>query len=144
MDIIVERADVWAASVEDKPGGLAKTLAALAKAGVDLGFLIARRCPEEPGTAVVFATPFRGDAEIAAAAEVGFTVAASLHSLRIEGPNKRGVGAEFTQMLADAGINLRGLSAAVIGARFVAHIALDTAEDAKKAMRLLQDASSTS
>ena len=32
----VERVDVWAASIEDKPGGLAQALAALRDAGADL------------------------------------------------------------------------------------------------------------
>lgn len=140
MDAIVERAEVWVASMEDKPGGLASKLAALGEAGADLDFVIARRSPEKPGTGVVFATPLRGDAEIAAAANVGFTLASSLHSVRIEGDNKPGTGAKLTAILADAGINLRGLSAAVIGPRFVAHLALDTVEDADKTMTLLKDA----
>jgi len=139
MDAIVERAEVWVASMKDKPGGLANKLAALADAGADLDFLIARRSPDKPGTGVVFATPLQGDAEIAAAADVGFTLASSLHSVRIEGDNRPGIGAQLTRILADAGINLRGLSAAVIGPRFVAHLALDTAEDATKTMALLKD-----
>ena len=44
----------------------------------------------------------------------------------------RGIGKAITKALAEAGINLRGLSAAAIGKRFVAHLALDTAEDAAK------------
>ena len=140
MDAIVERAQVWVASMEDKPGGLAGKLSALAKAGADLGFVIARRSPDKPGTGVVFVTPLREGAETAAAADVGFSLAGSLHSVRIEGDNKPGLGAQLTAELAEAGINLRGLSAAVIGRRFVAHLALDTPEDADKAMTLLKDA----
>ena len=138
MDLTVERVDVWAASVKDEPGSLASKLAALAEAGADLEFVIARRCPEEPGTCVVFVTPLQGDAQIAAGDKSGFAVAKSLHSVRAEGPNKPGVGAELTQKLADAGINLRGLSAAVIGTRFIMYLALDTADDATEAMRLLE------
>ena len=140
MDATVERAEVWAASMKDEPGALADKLAALAKAGADLGFVIARRSPEKPGTSVVFVTPLRGEAETAAAAEAGFALASSLHSVRIEGDNKSGMGAQLTGILGDAGINLRGLSAAVIGSRFVVHLALDAAEDADKAMALLRDA----
>ena len=44
---------------------------------------------------------------------------------------------EVKRKMADAGINLRGLSAAVIGGRFIMYLALDTAEDAEKAMSLL-------
>ena len=137
MSSSVERVDVWAASIEDQPGGLAEKLAPLAEAGADLEFAIARRAPEKPGTGVVFVTPLRGDAQTAAGAKAGFAVADSLHSVRIEGDNEPGIGAQVTKTLADAGINLRGLSAAVIGGRFIMYLALDTAEDAEKAMSLL-------
>ena len=137
MGLTVERVDVWAASIEDQPGGLAKKLAPLAEAGADLEFVVARRAPDKPGTGVVFVTPLRGGAQTEAGAKAGFAVADSLHSVRVEGDNKPGIGAEMTQKLADAGINLRGLSAAVIGERFIMYLALDTAEDAEKAMGLL-------
>ena len=138
MAILVERVDVWAASIQDEPGALATKLEVLAEAGADLDFAISRRAPDKPGTGVVFVTPIRGDVEVAAAAEAGFAVSQSLHSLRIEGDNQPGICAELSRKLADAGINLRGISAAVIGARFIIYIALDTAEDAAKAMGVLQ------
>ena len=140
MDLNVKRVDVWSASVKDKPGALANKLAALAQVGADLDFIVARRAPE-PGTGVVFVTPVRGDEQIAAAVQVGFAVSSSLHSVRVEGPNKAGVAAELTKKLAGGGINLRGLSAAVIGARFIIYLALDTPADAAKAMSILQEAS---
>ncbi len=141
MSLSVERVDVWAATIADQPGGLAKKLAPLSEAGADLEFVIARRAADEPGTGVVFVTPLRGDAETTAAANAGFAVADSLHSVRIEGDNKPGIGAQLTKKLANAKINLRGLSAAAIGERFIMYLALDTADDAEKAMSLLQDAS---
>ena len=138
MSLTVTRVDVWAASIEDQPGGLAAKLAPLAEAGADLEFVIARRQPDKPGSGVVFITPLEGDAQTQAAAGAGFAVAQSMHSLRVEGDNAPGIGAQLTKKLADAGINLRGLSAAVIGARFIMYLALDTADDAEKAMSLLQ------
>ena len=39
----IERTDVWAAELEDKPGALARKLNALADAGADVEFVIARR-----------------------------------------------------------------------------------------------------
>ena len=108
MDLIVERVNVWAASVRDKAGGLSRLLAGLRDAGADLDFVIARRTPEEPGMGVVFVTPLRGNKEIAAAARLGFNVTSSVHSVRIEGDNRPGVAAEVTEKLAAAGINLRG------------------------------------
>jgi hypothetical protein len=138
MAVLVERVDVWAASIQDEPGALATKLELLAEAGADLDFAIARRAPDKPGTGVVFVTPIRGDVEVAAAAEAGFAISQSLHSLRIEGDNEPGICASLSRKLADAGINLRGLSAAVIGARFIIYIAVDTAEDVAKAMGVLQ------
>ena len=44
----------------------------------------------------------------------------------------------MTQALADAGINLRGLSAAALGKKFVCYLALDKAADAAKAIRVLK------
>ncbi|MGA1235962.1 MAG: ACT domain-containing protein [Limisphaerales bacterium] len=137
MNLIVERADVWAAPLQDRPGGLADVLETLKDAGADLDFIVARRDSKEPGKGVAFVTPLRGDAEVAAAAEVGFNVANSIHSVRIEGANERGLAAELVRRLADEGINLRSLSAAELGARFVMYIGFDTEQDAKKAVALL-------
>ena len=140
MDLIVDRVDVWAASVKDKPGGLARILTGLSEAGADLDFIIARRAPEKPGTGVVFVTPLRGDREVSAAATLGFNVTNSIHSVRVEGQNRPGVTAELTRKLAAEGLNLRGLSVAVIGPRFILYIGLDSAKDAAKAVDILQKA----
>ena len=140
MDLLVERVDVWAATIQDKRGGLAEVLAALREAGADLQFIIARRAPEAPGKGVVFVTPLQGDIEIGAAAQVGFNVAQSLHSVRVMGRDRPGIAAELTQKLADGGINLRGFSASVIGAQFVAYVAVDSMDDAKKAIAILEKA----
>ena len=138
MDMIVERVDVWAASIKDESGGLALKLTGLREAGADLDFIIARRAAEKPGTGVVFVTPLRGDREVAAAATLGFNVTNSVQSVRVEGDNKPGVAAEVTEKLAAEGVNIRGFSAAVIGARFIFYIGFDTAEDAIKAVNILE------
>ena len=140
MDLIVERVDVWDASIKDEPGGLAQTLAALREAGADLNFILARRSPEKPGTGVVFVTPLSGDAEIQAATTLGFNVVRRVHSVRVEGENKAGVAVEIASMLAAEGINLRGFSAAVIGVRFIMYLGLDNAADAVQAVKILQQA----
>lgn len=132
----VEHVDVWAASIEDKSGALAFVLAELREAGADLQFIIARRA--EPGKGVVFVTPLRGDREIAVAAQVGFNVAYTLHSVRIMGRDRPGIGAELTQKLADGGINLRGFSASVIGTQFLAYAAVDSLDDANKVIEILE------
>jgi hypothetical protein len=138
MDLLAERVDVWAATIEDKPGGLARALATLGDAGADLQFIIARRA--ESGKGVLFVTPLRGDREIAAAAHVGFNVTSTLHSVRLMGRDRPGIAAELTQKLAAERINLRGFSASVIGTQFLAFVAVDSLEDANRAIEILTKA----
>jgi hypothetical protein len=140
MELMVERVDVWAASIKDQPGGLAQVLEALHAEGADLDFILARRAADKPGTGVVFVTPLRGDKEIAAATELGFNVTHSVHSVRVEGSNQPGLAARVTKLLADARINVRGLSAAVLGTRFILYLGLDSEADADKALGVLQQA----
>jgi hypothetical protein len=138
MKLKVSRTDVWAAAIEDRPGGLHEKLAALSGTGANLEFVVSRRAPDRPGKGVVFLTPVKGAKQTKAATAAGFRKSAGLHSVRIEGTDKPGLGASVTQALASAGINLRGLSGAAFGRRFVAYLALDTAEDAVKATGILK------
>jgi len=132
-----KRVDTWAAALKDKPGALAAKFNALAAAGANLEFVIARRSPEKRGTGVVFVTPVKGPKQTRAAGAAGFKKTKSLHTVRLEGANKRGQGARLTQALAGRGINLRGFSAAALGNKFIAHIAVDTEAEANQAARIL-------
>jgi hypothetical protein len=138
MKLKVERIDTWVAPLEDKPGSLTAKLNPLAKSRVNLEFVIARRAPDQPGMGVVFVTPIKGAAAIRAAREKGFRETKELSAIRIEGTDKPGQVAAAIQALSGAGLNLRGLSAAAIGKKFVAFIALDKQEDAAKAVSLLR------
>lgn len=138
MRFKISRAATWAATMEDRPGALADKLATLAAAGANLEFVLARRAPEQRGSGVVFVTPLRGAKQIRAADEAGFQKTDGLHSIRIEGADRPGIGAMVTRALADAGINLRGVSAAGIGKRCLLHVALDTEKDAMKAAAVLK------
>ncbi|HEY5998616.1 MAG TPA: amino acid-binding protein [bacterium] len=137
MALKATRVDTWAATIKDQPGGLALKLEALAAAKANLEFVIARRAPEKPGTGVVFVTPIKSAKALAAAKKAGFKKTPTLHTVRVEGPDKAGQGARITAALASAGVNLRGFSAAAIGKRFVAHIAVDTNAAAVKAMKVV-------
>ena len=111
MKLDVAKVNVWAASIKDKPGSLAAKLAALSDAGADLGFVIARRT-EKKGQGVVFVTPLKGPRQLRAASRARFKKTKSLHSIRVEGADRAGIGAKLTEALAEAGINVRGVSAA--------------------------------
>ncbi len=138
MAMDVKREDVWVASLEDRPGAMAEKLTALAEAGASLEFLIARRTADKKGEAVLFVTPLKGAKQLKAAKAAGFRKTKTLLSIRIEGTDKPGLGARIAQALADAGINLRGCSAAAIGKKFVMHVAVDKPADATKAVRTLK------
>ena len=140
MPYSIRKVDVWAAEIDDRPGGLAEKLAALAKAGASLEFIIARRAPDKPGRGVVFLTPVKTAKQKQAASEVGFGTTSSLQSVRVEGSDRPGLGTKMTRALADAGINLRGISAAALGRKSVAYFAFDSADDAGNAIKLLKKA----
>ena len=141
MALNVKAVDVWVASMEDRPGALAAKLRGLADAGAALEFVISRRAPDKPGTGVVFLTPMKGAAQTKAAKALGFRTTEKHPVIRVEGPDKAGIGAKITAALAACGINLRGVSAAAIGKKFVTYIALDSPADAAKAIRILKKVS---
>jgi len=134
----VKQVPVWTGELEDRPGAVAEKLAALSAAKANLEFVLARRAAETPGKAVLFLSPIRGAKQAAAASAAGLRQAENLLAVRVEGQDKPGLGARMTKALAEGGINLRGLSAAVIGKRFAVHLALDSATDAAKAVQLLK------
>ncbi|MCC6352837.1 MAG: ACT domain-containing protein [Verrucomicrobiae bacterium] len=138
MKLKVKRVDVWASSIQDRPGGLAEKLEALSAAKANLEFMIARRAPDKPGEGVVFLAPIKGKKQKQAAEATGFLKTESMHPLRVEGSDKAGVIAKMSRALADSGINLRGLSAAAIGKKFVTYLAVDSEEDAEKVVKLLK------
>jgi predicted amino acid-binding ACT domain protein len=138
MALKIDRVQTWAASLQDQPGALAAKLRMLAEGGVNLEFVIARRAPDKPGIGAIFVTPIQGAAGCRAARQAGFKKTTSLHTVRVEGADQKGAGARIAQALAEGGLNLRGLSAAAMGKKFVSHIALDSSGDATKAVRILR------
>jgi prephenate dehydratase len=138
MALKLDRVDTWLATIKDQAGGLSAKLGKLADAGVDLEFIVSRRAPDKPGKGVVFVTPIKGAAQIRAAKKAAFRKSKRLHTLRVEGSDKPGMGAKITEAIASEGISLRGFSAAAIGRKFVCHIALDRKEDTTKVRRILK------
>ena len=123
-----------------RPGGLADVLEALAKGGVNLDCVIARRRPERPGLGVAYLTPIKGKKAMAAAEAAGVKRAGNIATLRVEGPNKAGLGAKMMRVIAEAGVNVRGVSGLAMGNKFVAYFGLDSAEAADKAAKALKSA----
>ena len=138
MALKVGKADVWAVTIDDRPGGAAQKLEALSKAGANLEMLLARRTAEQPGRGVMFVTPLKGKKAVEAAQQSGMGRPENIYSVRVEGGDKPGLGSKIARALADAGVNFRGMSALAIGKKFVSFIALDTAEDQGRAIGALK------
>ena len=97
MAIKASRNDVWMAVIDDRAGGAAEKLEALATAGADLEVVFARRTPEHPGQGILFAGPIEGAKVRRAAEEAGFKRPESMHGIRIEGTDKPGLGIELNR-----------------------------------------------
>ena len=138
MALKVSRVELWTVSIDDRAGGAADKLEPLSKAGANFEFVFSRRTPEQPGRGILFVTPVKGTKVLQAAQAAGFTKPENLHSVRIEGANNPGVTAKVARALANAGISFRAQSATGIGSKFVSYVALDTAEEAAKAVSLLR------
>jgi len=63
-----------------------------------------------------------------------------LYGLRIEGPDRCGLGADVTRAVAGQGINLRGASAAALGKKTVIYLAFDAQADVDAAMKVVKKA----
>lgn len=138
MGLKATKADVWAVSIDDRAGGVADKLEPLAKAGASFEMVLARRTPEKPGKGMLFVTPVKGAKAARAARQAGMGTPSSIHSVRIEGADRPGLGAKIARALGDAGVSIRGLSGVAIGRKFVSYVACDSAGDQAKAIAALR------
>jgi len=136
MSSTIKKVEVWAGDFVNRAGVLARVLEALTQAGAQLEFLIGRRVTEH--TSRVFVAPLKGAKQKAAAGSVGLVPAGGMHSVRVEGSNRSGLGAEMTRALAAAEINIRGVSAAAIGRKSVFYFAFETEEEVETALSVLR------
>lgn len=136
MSYSIKPVDVWAVDVVNRPGRLARVLEGLAQAGAMLEFMIARRASAT--TSRVFVAPLTTARERKMAADLGLTRAAGVHAVRIEGPDRPGLGAAMTRTLSDHDLNLRGASAAAIGRKALFYFSFDSVNDQKAAIGLLR------
>lgn len=136
MAFEITRVDVWVGEIEDRPGALCEKLNTVMRAGADLDFMIARPLAEGPGRGVLFVTPLHGPEQERAADEVGLRKSHT-QILRVEGPDRPGLGAGMTCTLAEAGISVRGLSASVLGDRCLFYIRFDSQDDLVRAAQIL-------
>ena len=135
MKLDISRVIVWSCKLADQPGALARKLNALTAAGANLDFLLVRRT--QKGKGVVYVAPITGPRQIRAAHQVGLGKDGAIAVLRVSGSDRPGVGAAITETLAEAGLNIAGMSTTSSGRSFIAYVAFDSATDAARARRLL-------
>jgi hypothetical protein len=137
MKYSVQKIEFWSGEVRDAIGGLAAALAPVVDAGTNFAFVIARRQPDKPGTGHVFFAGVSGARQTKAATGAGF-VKADLPGLRVETADTPGTVESIVTEIAEAGINLRGVTASGAGARCAVILAFDSAKDRDRAARLLR------
>lgn len=140
MPIKVTQIKPWKLEVEDRPGALADALTPIAEAGVNLEYVEAYAHEAEPGKASIFVYPITGRKAINAATNAGFQQVSESPFVLVEGDDMPGLGQKLSRALADAGINIHGVSALVIGKKFRAVFSFENPQDAKKACRALRKA----
>ena len=133
----IEKVDVWLGFLKDKPGALAGVLEVLKAAGANLEFMFARRLGN--GKGAYFLAPIKGPAPLKAARKLRLAKTVRTVSLRITGPDKRGIGLKVARALGEAGINIRAFSAMGIGGKAMFYVAL-ARKDTAKANRVLKRA----
>lgn len=140
MAVSISTVDVWAGNIQDQTGSLANVLERIADAGASVDCVIARRHPDRPGSGDVFVSGAKGKKAQDAAQSSGLSKADRIATLRIEGSDKPGLGSKITRAIADAGINVRGVSAMTMAGKFVAYIGFDNSADAERAAKAIKSA----
>lgn len=136
MGFRISKEHVWVGVIADRADALADKLRQLREGGLNLELIISRR--EQPGRALLFVSPLRTVEEIDYAEKVGLSRSGSFLALRIQGPNEPGLGARIAGTLGEAGLNMRGFTAAALGDLQVTNIAFDQRAMADRAKEALE------
>ncbi len=134
-----DRVHVWSCEITDQPGSVAQKLAFLAEADTNLEYIFTKRLPHKPGYGILYVAPVTGPVQVRAAKAADMHEADAPVVRRIEGDNEAGLAHHVTQKWALAGINLQGLTMAVMNDRFIGYAAFDTVHDANRAAQILAD-----
>ncbi|HEX3152516.1 MAG TPA: amino acid-binding ACT [Gemmataceae bacterium] len=139
MSFKMDRVHVWAAEVQDEPGGVSAKLSRLDEAGADLEYVYTQRRVDKPGSGLLYVAPLMGADQLKAARAVGMHEVNDPIVMRLEGDNTAGLAHRLKHAWATAGINLHGAILTVIGGKFVGFVTFDSVDDANKAARILAE-----
>jgi hypothetical protein len=131
MAVKIKKIVIWRGEVENVPGALARTLAPLT--GANLEIVMGYHRHGEGNQAVIEAYPIAGKRQATAAAGVGLQPAA-MPALLVAGEDRPGLGHAIAQALGEAGININFTVAQVIKKRFSAVFGFSSAADAQRAL----------
>src|SRR5262245_29793112 len=123
MPFRMQKVQVWAGDIPDRPGAAAAILERLARAGVDLEFVLTRPKRDDPQQSVIYLAPIVEPGHVQAAKDTGLAPARDVAVLCLDGDNRPGIGYDIMSRIAIAGINLRGLSVSTVERRFVTYLA---------------------
>jgi hypothetical protein len=131
MAIKIKKVVIWRGEVQNVPGALARALAPLT--GANLEIVMGYHRHGEGNHAVIETYPIVGKRQAAAAAGVGLQPA-TVPALLVEGDDRPGLGHAIAQALGDAGININFAVAQVIKRRFSAVFGFSSDADAQRAV----------
>lgn len=140
MAVSVKKAKLWRKELDNRPGTLARALAPLGDAGVNLQTVMGYRFPSDEDRAAVEVWPIEGKKAEDAARKGGLQPFGDVTCLIVEGDDRSGLGARISQALAEAGINIAFVMTLVSGKKYVSVMGFDTDRDAEKAMPLIKRA----
>jgi len=136
VELSVKPVQIWILHGADRKGMLADALAPLVEAGANLQIVMGYRYPGELDRAAVEVFPIDGPTQEATARKLGFELS-DTPCLRADGDDRKGLGAQMTRAIADAGISMAFLVAQTVGKKFTAVIGFLSEEDAGKASKII-------
>lgn len=140
MPYEISHVDVWVGEMDNHPGGLAAKLEDLYAAGCNLEFIVCRRIPEKPGLGLIFVAPVKGRKQTQAARNTGLEKAETMYSVRLCGPDRKGLGARLANIASEAGVNLRGVTCAAMGRKCIVYYSFDSKDEANRTVRAFRKA----
>lgn len=86
---------IWSTEIEDKAGGLARTLRVIADFGANLNYVAAHRLAEKPGKGILLISSSDSRLELDHVTDVGLRRVPDRAMLKIEGHDEPALGAKL-------------------------------------------------
>jgi hypothetical protein len=138
MSFEVSPVEVWVGELEDRAGALASTLAQIMMcAGANLEFVVVRPSPDHPGRSILYLAPLTTPEQCRIAQQVGLHRAENIHALRLVGEDRPGLFAGISGTLAQADINIVGVTAAAAAGTAITYLRFENRRLAEAAANLL-------